>query len=326
MLRAPLPFTLCLACVVALASPGRSSEDNDLPLAESVEPQMYATGFEFAEGLALDPEGNLYVVGYRGDGNIGRITPDGTASVLCTLDQLLPVEGKQSRVHGLKIDSEGRLIAADAGCGRLLRISADGKVCEVLADRLDGVRFKAIQDVALDLAGNIFFSDPGASSRETPAGAVYRYDINTKKVTRAVADLAFPSGMAISPDQQHLCVSDSLECKVLIYDLAEDGSVSGGRVLYRFDEGSPAGADSGKYQPGGIAFDVHGRLFVAMRLAEGINVIDVERGKLLRQYQAGGRRVTNCHFHGTYLYATIAAKEAVFRLKLGVRGFEYAGP
>ena len=32
---------------------------------------------------------------------------------------------------------------------------------------------------------------------------------------------------------------------------------------------------------------------------------------------------TNCHFHGGYLYVTVAAKEAVFRLKLGVEGFDY---
>ena len=47
-------------------------------------------------------------------------------------------------------------------------------------------------------------------------------------------------------------------------------------------------------------------------------------GKLLRQYSAGGRDVTNCHFHGDYLYTTVAAKEAVFRLKLDVAGLLYS--
>jgi len=35
--------------------------------------------------------------------------------------------------------------------------------------------------------------------------------------------------------------------------------------------------------------------------------------------------VTNLHFHDGYLYTTVAAKEAVFRLKLGVQGFDYNG-
>ena len=56
-----------------------------------------------------------------------------------------------------------------------------------------------------------------------------------------------------------------------------------------------------------------------------INVIDVPSGNILRQYDAGGEKATNCHFHGEYLYTTIASKEAVFRLKLGVRGFQYLG-
>jgi sugar lactone lactonase YvrE len=54
-----------------------------------------------------------------------------------------------------------------------------------------------------------------------------------------------------------------------------------------------------------------------------VNVVDVPSGALLRQYNAGGPQATNCHFQGSYLYTTVAAKEAVFRLKLGVRGDPY---
>ena len=56
-----------------------------------------------------------------------------------------------------------------------------------------------------------------------------------------------------------------------------------------------------------------------------VNVVEVPSGKILRQYDAGGTLSTNCHFHGDYLYTTVASKEAVFRLKLGVPGFNYNG-
>jgi len=65
---------------------------------------------------------------------------------------------------------------------------------------------------------------------------------------------------------------------------------------------------------------------VAMWNGGVINVVDVPSGKLLRQYDAGGDRATNCHFFGEFLYTTVAAKEAVFRLKLGVAGFNYTQP
>ena len=72
-----------------------------------------------------------------------------------------------------------------------------------------------------------------------------------------------------------------------------------------------------------MVFDKEGRLFIAMWTGGFINVVDVTSGKILRQYDAGGIKATNCHFHGPYLYTTVAAKEAVFRLKLGIEGFRY---
>jgi gluconolactonase len=326
MPRAPLPLIRCLLCVAALACQGWSDEHDDLPPADAVDPELYATGFETAEGPALDPAGNLYVANYRGNGNIGRITPDGKASVLCRLDQLFPVEGRQPHASGLKIDSEGRLIAADSGCGRLLRIAADGSEGEVLADRCESVRFNSIGDVALDLAGNIYFTNPGGSTAEEPVGTVYRYDINTKKVSQLIAGLAFPNGIAVAPEQGHLCVGDSLESRILIYELAEDGAVTNGRTLIQFAK-EPSGEEvADANQPGGIVFDTQGRLYVADAGGSTIDVVDVDQGRVVRRYGAGGSRVTNCHFYGPYLYATVAANEAVFRLKLDVLGFDYAGP
>ena len=66
---------------------GQADGRADLPPSHSVKPELYATGFEFAEGPALDDAGNLFVVNYRGLGKIGRIAPDGTASVYCDLRQ-----------------------------------------------------------------------------------------------------------------------------------------------------------------------------------------------------------------------------------------------
>jgi len=318
-----------MSLVVALAgisSAASGAGEHDLPPSHTVTPQLYATGFEFAEGPAVDQKGNLFVVNYRGNGNIGKITRDGTASVFCVLDKLVPVENRLAKANGLKVDGEGRLIAADSGAGRLLRIAADGSEAEVLADRCEGVRLNSINDVALDTEGNIFFSDPGGSRRENPIGSIYRYDINTKKVAKLDTGLAFPNGIGVTPGQKHLCVGESQEYRILIYDLTEEGTVQNRRVLIRFPEEDEGIIRGGKFEPDGFVFDAKGRLYVGMWIGGVINVVDVDSGKLVRQYDAGGKRATNCHFHGPYLYTTIAAKEAVFRLKLGVPGFAYNGP
>lgn len=300
----------------------RADEARELPPSHSVEPQLYATGFEFAEGPAFDRDGNLFVVNYRGNGNIGRIAADGTASVWCVLDDLAPVEGERSQGNGLKVDSEGRLVVADAGCGRLLRISADGKSAEVLTDRWSGTRFNSINDVAFDTKGNIYFSDPGGSNAETPIGSVYRFDISTNAVTRLATNLAFPNGLAVTVDQQHLCVAESSRYRVMIYDLVE-GRAENGRVLIDFPQQDEGDFRGGPFDPDGMICDEAGRLFVAMWVGGVVNVVDIPTGKLIRQYDAGGLKATNCHFYDGYLYTTVAAKEAVFRLKLGVNGFVY---
>lgn len=315
-----LVATLCFPQVL------QADESAELPASHSVKPELYATGFSFAEGPALDAEGNLYVVNYRGPGNIGRIAVDGTASIFCDLKKLAPAEDREPRANGLKIDRQGRLVAADSGAGRLLRISADGSQVEVLAQRWEGKRFNSVNDVALDLAGNIYFSDPGGSSADNPIGSIYRYSITNGKVTRLDTGLAFPNGLAITPDQKHLCLAESQTFRLLIYDLTPAGTVTNRRTLIDFPQETVGEIIGGPHDPDGMVFDNQGRLYVGMWTGGVINVVEVPSGKLLRQYNAGGGRATNCHFHGPYLYTTVAAKEAVFRLKLGVTGFDYNGP
>jgi sugar lactone lactonase YvrE len=269
----------------------------------------------------------LYAANYRRLGTIGRITVDGAASIWCDLRQLSPVEGRQVRAGGMKVDVEGRLIVADAGGGRLLRVAATGQQVEVLADRFEGSRFISVSDVALDLKGNIYFTDAGALVSETAdklAGAIYRYDIQTKKIARLASGLACPNGLAVSPDQMYLCVAESQRFRILLFDANTNaGTLLNQRVLIAFPYETRGNVVTGQFVPDGMVFDAQGRLYVAMWYGGVINVIDVPSGKLVRQYDAGGSQATGCHFSGAYLYVTVAAKEAVFRLKIDVPGHEY---
>ena len=207
----------------------------------------------------------------------------------------------------------------------MLRVSADGEKVEVLAERFMEMRFNSINDLALDEAGNIYFTDPGGSSAENPIGSVYRYDIASRAVTRLDTKLAFPNGIAISPDQQHLCVAESQKQRVLIYDLSKDGTVKNRRALIDFATLPKSAHERGPPTPDGMVFDRQARLYIAMWKAGVVDVVDIATGKLLTQYDAGGSQATNVHFHDGWLYVTVAAKEAVFRLKLGVAGHKYNG-
>ena len=101
----------------------------------------------------------------------------------------MPADGRQAQANGLKVDRQGRLIVADAGGGRILRIGQPrvGKppAIEVLADTFEGKPLDAPNDVALDLAGNVYFSDPGSSNAERPTGSIYRCDAATGQARAA---------------------------------------------------------------------------------------------------------------------------------------------
>ncbi len=317
-------FLVCLGCLAAWAD-AVGEEHADLPPSHSVDPELAATGLAFAAGPALNGAGDLFVANYRELGTIGRITADGTASILADLHTLVPMNGRIPQANGLKLDSVGRLLVADVGGGRLLRVSPCGSQLEVLAERAEGKRFEDINDVALDLRGNIYFTNPGDSTADDPTGSVYRYDVRTGRTTLLATGLAYPTGIAVTVDQERLCVAESRQYRVVMYDLTEDGTAENRRVLVDFPDETRGAFVGGKFDPAGMVVDTRNRLFVAMWRGGVINVVDVDTGLLIRQYDAGGGRATNCHFHNGYLYTTVAAKEAVFRLKLGVNGFDYNG-
>ncbi len=310
------------ATMFALNVPVVRAQIPELPPSHSVVPVLYATGFEFAEGPAFNKKGDLFVVNYRGKGKIGRIERDGTASVFVDLNAKLPVEGKFSQANGLKVDRDGSLLAADSFAPRVLRIAADGSSVELLCDQCDGQPFRGVNDVCLDRAGHIYFSDPVGSGHDNPIGCIYRFDPATHLVTRLIEGLAFPNGLAVTPDQRHLCFAESQEYRVWIYDIVE-GGLAHGRVLISFPRQDEGEFKGGQAEPDGMIFDQQGRLYVAMYGGGVVNVIDVDAGKLTRQFEAGGQNATNCHFFDRQLYVTTADKEAVFRLDLGVNGFDY---
>ena len=61
----------------------------------------------------------------------------------------------------------------------------------------------------VDRKGNIYFTDPKGSSVKNPVGAIYRLGIDGK-LTRLIGGLAFPNGLALTPDQKSLYTSKAI--------------------------------------------------------------------------------------------------------------------
>ena len=104
-------------------------------------------------------------------------------------------------------------------------------------------------------------SHSGLIALVTPAGA-----------PRVVADaVAFPNGMAITPDGKTLLVAESFAGRVAAFDIVDDGSLANRRVWAEIE----GGAD-------GVSLDAEGALWCA---AQGGAVRLVEGGEVLQRIE-----------------------------------------
>lgn len=120
--------------------------------------------------------------------------------------------------NGNALDRQGRLVTCEQLTRRVTRTEHDGSVT-VIADRVDGKRFNSPNDVAVASDGAIWFSDPtyGIDSdyegRRAPSeigqSRLYRVDPADGSVRVAGDDFVQPNGLAFSPDERRLYVSDT---------------------------------------------------------------------------------------------------------------------
>lgn len=120
--------------------------------------------------------------------------------------------------NGHTLDREGRVVACEHGGRRVSRLDHDGR-WTTLADRFEGRRLNSPNDVVVKSDGSIWFTDPTygidsdyeghAAPAEIGACHVYRIDPATGAVTAVASDLVRPNGLAFSPDESILYVSDT---------------------------------------------------------------------------------------------------------------------
>jgi sugar lactone lactonase YvrE len=164
---------------------------------------------------------------------------------------------------------DGRLLIVDSARRRLLRREPDGSLVQH-AD-LSGVSDKPWNDIVADDRGNAYvntigFDFPGG---EFAPGLIVLAapDGNVRQVAD---DLAFPNGMAITPDGGTLIVAESYANRLTAYDIRSNGSLAGRRVW----------ADTPGDHPDGICMDADGAVWYAdvgnkhcVRVREGGEVL-----------------------------------------------------
>ncbi len=184
-------------------------------------PVPIAGSYQFTEGPAADPSGNVYFSDIDA-GKIYRWSPDGAVSIF--RDGL-------NGPNGLAFDRNGILIACEGGKGRLIAIDPKGGIT-VLADRYGGIRFNEPNDLWIDPQGGIYFTDPAYRSAAVQDGEdVYYLSPDRSRVERVVRDMVKPNGLVGTPDGEKLYIADWAADRTYAYAINADGSLSGKRLF-----------------------------------------------------------------------------------------------
>jgi sugar lactone lactonase YvrE len=171
---------------------------------------------------------------------------------------------------------DGRLLVVDSAQRRLLRREPDGLL--VPHADLAAVSDKPWNDIVADDQGNAYINSigfdfpgeqfaPGLIVLVTPDGGVHQ----------VAGDLAFPNGMAITPDGATLIVAESYGNRLTAYDIGGDGDLANRRVWAETPGDHPDGICM---DPEAVWYaDVGNRHCVRVRAGgEVLATVDLDRG------------------------------------------------
>ena len=257
-----------------------------------------AGGFRFTEGPVWSQEGDLLFSDVP-NSKIHRFVPGKGAEVF---------REQSDGANGNAFDSRGRLYTCESQTRRVTRTDKKGNI-EVLAEKWEGKRLNAPNDIVVRKDGHVYFTDPMFGKQADTKELDFRgiYHITPKGQLELVARTPnLPNGLALSPNGKILYVDFSDERTVRAYDLDRNGRASNERVLIKGIEGVPDG----------MKVDERGNLYVA---AKGVAVYSPE-GKLLATIEVP-ESPANCAFGDPDLQSLyITARTSLYRVRLDVKG------
>lgn len=223
---------------------------NDLSgIVESAQAECLATGFVFTEGPLWHPDGYLLFVDIR-RAQILRLVPGGEPEI---------IRENSGDANGMTLDSQGRVVVCEMVNRRITRMEADGGYATI-AETSGGKRLNRPNDVVGRSDGSLYFTNPGRDRLE-PADVDMQFNsvnrITPDGAVELVAPFEYPNGIAFSPDERTLYVSNTRPGQYIVaYDLDADGAVAG--VRHFADMPSP---DDGNGVPDGMKVDMEGRVY-----------------------------------------------------------------
>jgi gluconolactonase len=211
---------------------------------------------------------------------IKRLTLDGESTV---------VRADANAANGMTLARDGRLLVCEQGTlaapARITAFAPASGDVEVLVAGWRDLPLNSPNDVVQASDGAIWFTDPtygflqGFRPRPAVGDRVYRFDPDSRRLEAVADGLDKPNGLALSPDERTLYVTDSGANQepgsfyperphhVVAFDVAAS-SLTGERVF----------ADISPGFPDGIKCDADGRVYVSS--SSGVQVFSPDGQRL----------------------------------------------
>jgi gluconolactonase len=328
--------------LVAAPAFSEDIQELDLSLNQLVAPkaalERVATGFnKWTEGPVWTREGSLFFAEIPAN-NIIRWAPGQGPTVFMHPSGYRgsqPFQGPEPGSNGMTLDAKGRInVAGHAGrtVWRLESLDPQAQVT-VLADSYQGKKLNSPNDLVYKSDGSLYFTDPpyglptqgdNDPQKELHVNGVFRIPAAEQQkpgspptrdnLQLVIKDLGRPNGIAFSPDEKFLYVSDSGTKVWMRYRVGLDGSATDGALLL------DASSDRAPGGPDGIRVDEKGNLYGAgpggvwIISPEGKHIGTIHVPEVVSNVAWGDK-------DGRTLYIT--ASTSVYRIRLKVAGANY---
>lgn len=228
---------------------------------------------------------------------------------------------KEPGSNGLVIDKNGKLVLCQQGNRQISRMKSslnDPKPqFEIIVSTYKGKKFNSPNDLVFAANGNLYFTDPPYgldhglkdSTKELPFQGVYCIRPGGK-ILLITDKVSYPNGIALSPDNKILYISNSdNENKEWIrYELNGEGLPVKDSVFYRVS------AEEGKVpgNPDGMKVDARGYIFATG--PGGVWVFNPAGKVIARIYT--GQLTSNCYIDQSHHMLYMTCDSYVMRVKL----------
>lgn len=230
----------------------------------------------FLEGPVWS-DGHLWVTDIP-YGRVFRISLQGSWELVAEYD---------GEPNGMKRLAGGDFLITDYRNG-LMRLDPQTGAVTPFLERRNSERFRGVNDLTFDSAGNLYFTDQGQTGMHDPTGRVYRLS-PAGKLDVLLNNAPSPNGLVLSPDEKVLYVAMTRGNCVWRLPLQADGSVS--KVGQFFTSYGPSGPDGLAMRADGFLLVANpglGYVWVLNHRAEPVEVIRTPVGASLTNLCFGG--------------------------------------